>query len=172
MSTLAEALSAVAADAAVPRDDVRRWIDSGDLMTWGVVWSLLQQEPPRVEPELTPDEQVDFMRRYLLRCIDASPAPGEHLHGGYAAAWELASALKQWRRRDARIAATVRGVALELEKMYRRGDPSTRNRILCGVLEHAFEDPALRPYFSSWERDAELREAYRLAVEWGTAHEE
>lgn len=169
MSTLAEALSALSSGAVVPRDHVRRWIDSGDLMTWGVVRDL---DPSRITPELTAEELVDFLRRYLLRCIEENPAPGEHLLGGYAAAWELARLLKQWRKREGRIAATVRGVALELEKMYRRGDPTARNRILCGVLEHAFEDPALRPSFSSWDRDGELREAYHLALDWGAAHEQ
>ena len=36
----------------------------------------------------------------------------------------------------------------------------------------AFEDPALRPYFAGWDRDCDLRDAYRLAMEWGSAHEE
>ena len=69
------------------------------------------------------------------------------------------------------MAGMIRGVALDLEKIYRRGEPATQNRILCGVMEHAFEDPAIRPYFVDWERDADLRDAYKLAVEWGSAHE-
>jgi hypothetical protein len=165
MPAYAEALSALSSGGAVARDDVRRWIDSGDLLTWSVVYALSERA------ELAADEQAEFTRRYLLRCIEENPPPGEHLHGGYEAAWELASVLKQWRRQGGRIAATVRGVALDLEKIYRRGEPATQNRILCGVMEHAFEDPALRPYFVDWERDPDLRDAYKLAVEWGTAHE-
>jgi hypothetical protein len=165
MPAYAEALSALSSGGAVARDDVRRWIDSGDLLTWSVVYALSERA------ELPADEQAEFTRRYLLRCIEENPPPGEHLHGGYEAAWELASVLKQWRRSGGRIAATVRGVALDLEKIYRRGEPATQNRILCGVMEHAFEDPALRPYFVDWERDPDLRDAYKLAVEWGTAHE-
>jgi hypothetical protein len=165
MPAYAEALSALSSGGRVARDDVRRWIDSGDLLTWSVVYALSERA------ELAADEQAEFTRRYLLRCIEENPPPGEHLHGGYEAAWELASVLKQWRRQGGRIAATVRGVALDLEKIYRRGEPATQNRILCGVMEHAFEDPALRPYFVDWERDPDLRDAYKLAVEWGTAHE-
>jgi hypothetical protein len=165
MPAYAEALSALSSGGAVARDDVRRWIDSGDLLTWSVVYALSERA------ELAAEEQAEFTRRYLLRCIEENPPPGEHLHGGYEAAWELASVLKQWRRQGGRIAATVRGVALDLEKIYRRGEPATQNRILCGVMEHAFEDPALRPYFVDWERDPDLRDAYKLAVEWGTAHE-
>ena len=165
MPAYAEALSALSSGGRVARDDVRRWIDSGDLLTWSVVYALSERA------ELAADEQAEFTRRYLLRCIEENPPPGEHLHGGYEAAWELASVLKQWRRQGGRIAATVRGVALDLEKIYRRGEPATQNRILCGVMEHAFEDPALRPYFVDWERDPDLRDAYKLAVEWGDEHE-
>jgi len=166
----AEALGALSSSDIVARDDVRRWIDSGDLLAWSVVHALTGQDGPRIQPELTQDEHTDFVRRYLLRCIEENPNPGEHLHGGYEAAWELAATLKRWRTLGGRMASTVRGITLDLEKIYRRGEPATQNRILCGVLEHSFEDPALRPYFVNWERDPDLREAYKLAMEWGTTH--
>jgi hypothetical protein len=168
----ADVLALLQGDAPIARDDVRRWIDSGDLLTWSAVFTLTEDAWSRIQPEIPIEEQVDFMRRYLLRCIDENPSPGEHLHGGYEAAWELAGSMKHWRTLGGRAAAAVRSIAVELEKLYRRADSATQNRILCGVLEHAFEDPALRPYFANWDRDPELREAYRLAVEWGAAHEE
>lgn len=168
----AEVVRHLEASDPIPRDDVRRWIDEGELLTWSAVYALTEKAWSRIQPEIPASEQLDFMRRYLLRCIEENPAPGDYLHGGYEAAWELASVLKQWRRRGGRIAKTLRGVALDLEKIYRRGDAATRNRVLCGVLEHAFEDPALRPYFVDWDRDEDLREAHKLALEWGAAHEQ
>ena len=164
MSTYAEAVRCLDGDQAIARDDVRRWIDSGDLLTWGAVYALAHSHP-----EILGDALVDFSRRYLLRCIEENPPGGDYLHGGYEAAWELAACLKQWRERAPKV---LRGIAIDLEKLYRRGDDATRNRILCGVLEHAFEDAALRAHFASWDRDEELREAYKLAMEWGSAHEE
>jgi hypothetical protein len=155
----------------IPRDDIRRWIDSGDLLTWSAVFTLTETAWMRIAPEIPLDEQIGFMRRYLLRCVDENPSPGEHLHGGFEAAWELAACMKRWRTLGGKAAAHVRGISLELEKMYRRAEPAAKNRILCGVLEHAFQDPALRPYFANWDRDADLREAYKLALEWGAAHE-
>jgi hypothetical protein len=169
--TYAEILRALATDGPIARDDVRRWIDSTDLLTWSAVYALAEESWARVQPEMEVHEQVDFMRRYLLRCIEENPTPGDHLHGGYEAAWELAAHMKLWRSAGGKLAATVRSIAVELEKMYRRSEPAGRNRILCGVMEHLFEDPALRPYFASWDRDEELRGAYKLAVEWGDEHE-
>lgn len=171
MPAYAEALSALRSGESVARDDVRRWIDSGDLLTWSVVYALAASAWTRIQPEPSAEEHLEFMRRYLLRCIEENPPSGDYLHGGFEAAWELAATLKHWRRSGGKMTNMIRGVALDLEKIYRRGEPATQNRILCGVLEHAFEDPAIRPYFVDWERDADLRDAYKLAVEWGSAHE-
>lgn len=168
----AEVLGRLGGGEPIAAEDVRRWIESGDLLTWSAVYALVESAWSRVQPEIPVDEQVDFMRRYLMRCIDENPPPGEHLHGGYEAAWELAAHMKHWRRSGGRLSTVIRGIAVELEKLYRRAEPAARNRILCGVLEHLFEDPAMRPYFSTWDRDPELRDAYRLAIEWGDAHEE
>lgn len=164
----AEVVRLLSEDAVVADEDVRRWIDSGDLLTWSAVYALLE----RPSTQFPVEEAADFMRRYLVRCIEENPTPGDHLHGGYEAAWDLAALLKEWRRRGGRVAANLRGIALELEKLYRRGDSATKNRVLCGVLEHAFEDAALRLIFSNWDRDEELREAYNLALDWGESHEE
>lgn len=170
-SPYAEALTALRAEGPVSRDDVRRWVESGDLLAWSVVYDLAARGGDRIQPEIAMDEHTSFMRSYLLRCIEENPPAGDHLHGGFEAAWELAATIKHWRRSGGNLANLIRGVARDLEKLYRRAEPATQNRILCGVLEHAFEDPAVRPYFANWERDAELRDAYKLALEWGNAHE-
>jgi len=163
----ADVLRHLTEDLPAASEDVRRWIDSGDLLTWSALYELLT----RPSTQFPPEEAADFMRRYLVRCIEENPSPGDHLHGGYEAAWDLAALLKEWRRRGGRVSPLIRGIAIELEKLYRRGDQATKNRVLCGVLEHAFEDPALRPAFSNWDRDPELREAYELALDWGESHE-
>lgn len=160
-------------DDPIPRDEVQRWIESGDLLTWSAVYELINVAYERIAPELG-DETLDFARRYLLRCIEENPTPGELLHGGFEAAWELAAALKHWRATGGKATeALVRGTVIDLEKLYRRADAGAKNRVLCGVLEHAFEDPALRHHFANWNRgEGEVREAYKLALEWGTVHEE
>ena len=155
----------------MPRDEVRRWISSGDLLTWSAVYAIVEETPARIDPEMPAEECAEFVRRYLVRCIDENPMPGEYLHGGWEAAWLLAAHMKVWRRREARGADSLQPVTAELERMYRRADPAVRNRVLCGVLEHAFEDPELRPAFSHWDRDGDLRDAWRLALEWGRAKE-
>ena len=160
----------LASEETVARDRVRSWMASDDLETLAATYALLDEAGRRIEPELSPEETTDMMRRYLLRCIEVNPPAGEYVHGGFEAAWALAACLKHWR---VRAEPAVRPTADALRSLYMRTDQTTRNRILCGVLEHALEDPALRPYFATtWQRSRELREAHQLALEWGTAHED
>jgi hypothetical protein len=170
MSSYSEALGALQSGGPVAAADLRRWIDSGELLAWSAVYELVASGT-RIQPPWTPEQEADFIRRYLLRCIEENPLPGEYLHGGYEAAWELAALLKEWRRHGGRLAAMIYMIALDLGRIYLRGDAATRNRVLCGVMEHAFEDAAVRPSFSEWDRIPELHDAYRLATEWGGAHE-
>ncbi|HVR39961.1 MAG TPA: hypothetical protein VMU84_12765 [Thermoanaerobaculia bacterium] len=171
MSDYPDILALLDSKASVARDDVRRWIDAGELQTWSALYALLDRAHDRIDPQQPEGEAIEFMRRYLIRCIEENPRPGEHLLGGYQAAWALAAKLKVWRRGQKSV-DILRGIAIELERIYRRGDSTTKNRILCGVMEHAFEDPALRPYFSGWDRDEDLKEAHKLALDWGVTHED
>jgi hypothetical protein len=171
MSDYAEVLRVLDEAGGIGRDDVRRWIAGEDLLTWSAVYAVMDRAWSRIEPEMPAEEQVAFMLRYLLCCVEENPAPGEFLHGGFQAAWQLASSLKEWRRRGGRVATLARNAVAQLERLYRGRDAARRNRVLCGVLEHAFEDPEVRPWFAQWDRDCELREAYRLASEWGRAKE-
>src|SRR6185436_18747161 len=56
MSTYAEVVGHLDGDEAVARDDVRRWIDSGDLLTWAAVYALTRSAWSRIHPEIPGDE--------------------------------------------------------------------------------------------------------------------
>jgi hypothetical protein len=47
------------------------------------------------------------------------------------------------------------------------GDDEIKSAVICGVLEHLFEDPEIVKDFSDWERKPKLKEAYNQAIEWG-----
>ncbi|MFZ2492775.1 MAG: hypothetical protein WA208_14940 [Thermoanaerobaculia bacterium] len=170
ISPYAEVVRVIGETAPVDAADVRRWIDSGDLLTLSGVVALLDEQIARIDPPLADSDIVDIQLRYLLRCIEENPMPGDLLHGGFEAAWELGSRLRAWRTLP-EGEAVVRTASVELERIFRRADDAARNRVLCGVLEHALEEPKLRPLFANWKRDEELSEALRLAIEWGKAHE-
>lgn len=161
----------LASEETIGRDRIRTWMAADDLRTLGAAYALCRSAAARIEPPLPLDEISAMTRRYLLRCIEENPSPSEHVHGGFQAGWELAARMKEWRRSGGAETALA-STADALRALYRRADDTTRNRILCSVLEHAFEDPALRPHFVTWQRSRELREAHQLALEWGSAHED
>jgi hypothetical protein len=103
-------------------------------------------------------------------CLAANIQNAEHIHSGFEAAWELAAWLKHLRAIEG-TEKIISRVVRDLENLYRRSDPETRNRIETGAVEHILEDRSLRKYFSHWRDDPELRSAYELCLEWGKAHE-
>ncbi len=48
------------------------------------------------------------------------------------------------------------------------GDPSFRAAIVNAVLEHLLEDPEIAQFFENWKAEPTLKQAYDLAMEWGT----
>jgi hypothetical protein len=64
----------------------------------------------------------------------------------------------------------VTEVAGRLAAEYTAADLRTRNRIETGVLEHALESKAVRPFFETW--GPIFREAYAHALAWGLADTE
>lgn len=153
----------------IQRDQLRTWMAADDLETLAATYELLEKAWNRIQPPLPEEETTAMKRRYLLRCLEINPPAGEYVHGGFEAAWTLAACLKQW---QVEAPHAVQPTVDALRSLYMRTDATTRNRVLCGVLEHALEDPALRTYFMSWQRHRDLREAHQLALEWGTTHEE
>jgi hypothetical protein len=63
-------------------------------------------------------------------------------------------------------------MAAKLEKLYCDSNDEIRDRIICGALEHIFEEKMLVSYFQSWQNDSDLKEAFMAALEWGEAHRE
>src|SRR5713226_4791810 len=135
-----------------------------DLETRALVYELTDRHWSRISPELSMNEQCSFMSRYLLDCLAANRQDEEHVHSGFEAAWELASWLKHLRTLEG-TEKVIERVVRDLELLYRRSDPETRNRIETGAVEHVLEDRKLRKFFSNWQDDSELRSAYEHCLE-------
>ena len=172
MNATTEIMGQIQSGASVSQERVAEWIGSGDIETWGAVYELILRAHDRIEPELSLGEACGFVRRYLLKCLEEDPAPGDFVHGGYQAAWDLAAWLKHLDEMGAEAEEIQEDLAADVEALYRRGNESVRDRILSGFLEHAFERRSLRRLFAEWKNDPALGRAYELALEWGQAHVE
>lgn len=153
----------------IPKDQVLAWMTDDDLETRGAVYLLTDRAWSRIQPALTKDEQCSSMAAYLLECLETNPTSGNLVHSGYEAAWELAA----WLKHLDDISGTedvLQHVAQEIERIYRSADSKTKDRIMAGLLDHAFEQKNLRRFFAHWLYDPALRRAYALCSEWGDAH--
>lgn len=152
--------------------EVRRWMaDDSDLKLLSAVYSVFGPGWQLIRPTPAMDETCAFMLRYLLRCIHENVQNDDsEVHTGYEAAHDLASCLKHWATKLPETQAVLSDAAQKITEAYLAADEAERDRLLNGMLEHALEARALRPFFQRWETDPVLSEPWHLAMEWAVAH--
>lgn len=170
MSTAPSIRERVSAASGFSLAEVRRWIaDESDLELWAAIYEVLGRGFYQVTPEPGMEETCEFMTRYLLRCVHED-ITNDDVPSGYEAAYQLAASLKHWATKLPTTRPVLAGAVARITEAYRQANESQRDRLLNGTLEHALESPLVREYFRSWERDPELSEPWRLAMEWAIVH--
>ena len=170
MDLSAEVEVALSGSGTIPRADYQRWI-RGNLRTRARVYALTASHWSRIHPEPSGAQHCQFMADYLIECLLQNPEVDDFLHSGFEAAYEIAAWLKHLAKTpDGRT--VLAEVAGRLAVACKAADSTTRNRIETGVLEHALESQAVRPFFDSWGTDPILRDAHEHALAWGIAHTE
>lgn len=84
----------------------------------------------------------------------------------YIAAHELSNWLHGMWHDTSVPRKTIAELKERLARFYKAGDPGVRNALICGTLEHAFEDDEVANFFLDWKEDAELKDAYDIALQW------
>ncbi len=152
--------------------ELRRWMaDEGDLELWAAVYDVLGPGWKLIKPEPDMDETCGFMTRYLLRCVHENVQNDDgDVPTGYEAAHDLANCFKHWAAKLPETLPVLTDAASKITDAYLVGDDAERDRLLNGLLEHAMESAAVRPYFERWKTDAVLGEPWQLATKWAVAH--
>ena len=171
MNASHEVIAEMEGTATIPRERVLRWMSEGDLRTRAAVYHLTVKALERIQPQMTMHQQCGFMADYLLECLKTVPGdPDAGVMSGFDAAWELGVWMKHLK--DMEAEPVISDLVLRLEKLFRQGDETLRNRIETGVLEHVLESKRMRPYFQHWQADPALKDAHQLCMQWALAHEE
>jgi hypothetical protein len=149
----------------IPGADFRQWMASDDMEVLGYTYHLLGDHRFHVEPELSLDEYLEFVRRYYKRCFLESP-DGEWSDSRYSAGWDLASVLAfQWSNPDV-PKSVMEDWKQWLANIYKRGSDDVRRCIVTATLEHLLEQGSFRGFFADWLKDPVLRKAYEEALAW------
>lgn len=151
-------------------DDARQWMLNGDLRMRGGVYEFFRRARHRIVPEIPVEKQHSLILDCLFDCLIQNPASGDYLHSSFEAAWEIAEWVK-YAQSHGQATEWIKEVVRRLTQAYISADDTTRNRIETGAIEHMFESPSLREYFTFWKDDQVLRTPYEFCLLWGVEHE-
>ncbi len=146
-------------------------LEGVDLKVAAAVYEVLTDGWDLIRPEPGMDEACGFMIRYLLQCVHENvQADDGQLPTGFEAAYDLAAYVRYLANRLPSTKSVLNDAAKAIAQAYLAAGEKERDRLLNGMLEHALEAQAVRPYFAHWRDDEVLCEPWRLAMEWAIAH--
>jgi hypothetical protein len=106
---------------------------------------------------------VEFLEAALAGVFGSALPDGPYVWGHTVLGWLNKLSISK----DSNAGRAKAAILAMLERLARRNDPATRDVVLLGVLEHAFDDAQLRTLFDEWASDPDLaplhREAARLS---------
>ena len=151
----------------IPLATLKEWAESADPSLHYLAFHTAFAHPDTV-PGLDERRRLEICIGFLQAAL--AGAYGETLPDG---PYVFAHTVLSWLRQLARSDQTGDGPALAallamLERLARNGDGATREVIVLGVLEHAFEAPQTKDLFRGWKDDPTLAPLYREAVRLST----
>lgn len=122
----------------IPGAAFREWITSDDIEILGFAYSMLDDHRLTVEPALSLDEYLKFVRHYYERCFLENP-DNEWSDSRYSAGWDLVNVLAfQWESADV-PKSVLENWKQWLADIYKRGSDDVRTCIVTATLEHLLE---------------------------------
>ena len=146
-------------------DDLREWMMSGDIEILGFAYARMCDKRFRIEPSISHEEYVEFVKHYFARCFRENP-DGAWSDSRWTAGWNFVNLFGSlWR--DSRCPRRLLHDLKEwLAHLYRDSDEEIRICIVQASLEHLIEPRPIRNFFSDWQKDPVLRLAYDEACLW------
>src|SRR5215510_2105784 len=146
----------------IPRADLDEWIKSEDMEVLGFLNAMIHDHRFRFDPPIDICDYVAFVQLYYGRCFRESPE-GEWSKGRFVAGWDIVGIFcTLW---DGKVSRKILiDLKTWLADIYRKGDCDVRYCLETATLEHLFERPAIRRFFSDWKDDDVLRPAYENAL--------
>ena len=149
----------------IPLADLRRWMRSSDIEILGFVYHMIGNGRFRIEPPISPQEYVVYLKQYYERCIRENP-DGKWSDIRHSAGMELVNAFGSLWRDLSVPRELLKDLKNWLARLYKESDEDTRACLVTATLEHLVEQKPIREYFSDWREDALLRKAYDEACLW------
>lgn len=151
----------------VSKSRVLEWMADRDLAVQGATyWAITDRSrSDRIQPNLTLNDYYEFVVPYLERCMIEDP-DDDWSESRYLAGHALQHWFRAWWDDKDVPRSYVEKLKNELERLYRAADAPLRDAIVNAILEHLFESNEIADYFSDWQKDPLLVEAFDSAREW------
>jgi hypothetical protein len=142
---------------------LRGWIQSDDPLLHNLAFHTAYAHPETVNG-LNEEERLKISLRFLEHAL--AGRYGDSIPDG---PYVTAHTVLDWLSRlteseDPSNRTALTAILAMLERLARSSDDATRDVIVLGVLEHAFEHPRLRALFEQWADDPHLAPLYKEAV--------
>jgi len=146
------------------RDTVRGWMRTDDVEAMGALMSLLADErhSKRIQPSLALEDCYSFIARYYERILSENP-DGEWSDSRTTAGWDFARWFFDLWDDESVSREALSDLKAMLERVCKDGGPATCRALVTAVMEHLFERPEIRRYFSQWANDPALSSAFAEA---------
>lgn len=146
---------------------IRKWLKSNKIELLSALSSLLREKKYylKIKPPLTFLDYYNLVIDYFSLCfekdhsdpcIDSRYSAGRDLIYWFMNFWndkkiprKYLKHMKDW-----------------IAEIYKNGDKELKECLITATLEHLFEDTEIREFFSDWQEDPELNEAYESAKQW------
>jgi hypothetical protein len=148
-------------DQVVPLETLRSWAESGDPLLNDLAFHTAFAHADTV-PGLEERERLEIVLRFLEQALTGRKEglpEGPYVYAHSVLGWLQSLAGSD----DPADRETLGAVVGMLERIAREGDAATRDVVLLGTLEHAFEQDATRALFDHWADDPDLRPLYEEA---------
>jgi hypothetical protein len=153
----------------IPLESVLRWMASPDVEVKGAVYALTSKEEQtrRIQPPLTLEVDTSFVLSYFAQCIVEDPPVGSMFADSrFSACSDLVNWFKELWGDTAVPRSVMSDIKDWIARQFVNGDTEIRRTLVQATLEHLFEDPTIRDFFSDWRSESSLEDAYRQAKEW------
>jgi len=149
----------------IPLYDLREWMRSSDIEIVGFAHGMIHDARFRIEPPLSVEEYVGFVKDYYERCLRDNP-DGDWSDSRYSAGADLVNIFGSlWR--DSQVPRPLLDDLKNfLARLYKHGDEEIRTCIVQATLERLVEQKPIRKFFSDWQKDPVLRIAYDESCLW------
>jgi len=148
-------------------EKIKEWMKCRNVEALGVLYYFLTEKRyyMKIDPPLNFQDYFYFTKDYFSLCFKEDPDK-IWTDNKYEAGWDLVGWFKNFWEDKNISRKYLKDIKTWIGELYKDGNKELKECIVNATLEHLFESKEIRKFFSDWEKDPDLAEAYKMALEW------